>query len=758
MKKLISAIAVFFLCCMAAPAAVPGPLTSLRAIHALTNAQASQALPVAFEATVTYFRWYESTLFVQDDGVALYVQTPPGAKVAPGDRVLVRGITHNSFRPEIFAGSVTVLHPGKMPAPLPATFDSMIGGQFDSLRVKVRGLVRTADLAFSTAAPVRSIALQVLTEGGAIHIVLESDDESALKNLLDAEVEVTGVVSGRFDGKMQLTGLDLDVPSLDGIRILKRANASPWSLPVTPMDEILSGYHENSLSQRVLVHGVITYDQPGSMIVLQSGSKSLQVMTQSYSPLRIGDQADATGFPDLRDGFLTLMRSEVRDSQKQAPIPPMPASWEQLSSAGSIFDLVSIEARVVVGVREASRDEYVLVSNGHLFSAIYQHPDMRSKIPLPAMKPVRAGSRVRVTGICMSSSADPFSGPVSFEILLRSFDDVSVVASPPLVNVRNLALVVGLLLIVVFAVVARGWTLERSMRRQTASMAALTEAEAAMERRRSRILEDINGTAPLSGILEEIAGLVSVQLEGAPCWCDITNGARLGKYPGELQGLRILQGQISARSGSPLGTIFAGLAASSQPSPRHGEALAMGARLATLAIETRNLYSDLMHRSEFDQLTDIHNRFSLAKHIDACIEEARRKASILGLIYIDLDEFKQVNDLYGHHVGDLYLQEVTLRMKQQLRTGDLLARLGGDEFAVLVPVVRNRAHVEEMALRLEHSFDEPITVEGCTLQGTASFGIALYPEDGDARETLLSAADAAMYVAKHARRQITAKS
>jgi len=758
MKKLISAIAVFFLCCTAASAAVPGPLTSLRAIHALTNAQASQALPVAFEATVTYFRWYESTLFVQDGGVALYVQTPQGAKVAPGDRVLVRGVTHNSFRPEIFADSVTVLHPGKMPAPLPASFDSLIRGQLDSQRVMVRGLVGTADIAFSTAAPVRSIALQVLTEGGAIHVVLESDDESALKTLLDAEVEVTGVVSGRFDGKMQLTGLDIDVPSLDGIRILKRANASPWSLPVTPMDEILSGYHENSLSQRVLVHGVITYDQPGSMIVLQNGSKSLQVMTQSYGPLRIGDQADATGFPDLRDGFLTLMRSEVRDSQVRAPILPMPASWEQLSSAGSIFDLVSIEARVVVGVREASRDEYVLVSDGHLFSAIYQHPDLRSQIPLPAMKPVRAGSRVRVTGICMSSSPDPFSGPVSFEILLRSFDDVSVVASPPLVNVRNLALVVGLLVIVVFAVVARGWTLERSMRRQTASMAALTEAEAAMERRRSRILEDINGTAPLSGILEEIAGLVSVQLEGAPCWCEITNGARLGKYPAELQDLRILQEQVSARSGSPLGTIFAGLGTATQASPRHGEALAMGARLATLAIETRNLYSDLMHRSEFDQLTDIHNRFSLAKHIDACIGEARRKASILGLIYIDLDEFKQVNDLYGHHVGDLYLQEVTLRMKQQLRTGDLLARLGGDEFAVLVPVVRNRAHVEEIALRLEHSFDDPITVEGCTLQGTASFGIALYPEDGDARETLLSAADAAMYVAKHARRQASAMS
>jgi len=65
----------------------------------------------------------------------------------------------------------------------------------------------------------------------------------------------------------------------------------------------------------------------------------------------------------------------------------------------------------------------------------------------------------------------------------------------------------------------------------------------------------------------------------------------------------------------------------------------------------RRLYSDLVHRSEFDLLTDIHNRFSLDKHLNALIEEARMKASIFGLIYIDLDDFKQVNDVYGHQVG-----------------------------------------------------------------------------------------------------------
>ena len=87
------------------------------------------------------------------------------------------------------------------------------------------------------------------------------------------------------------------------------------------------------------------------------------------------------------------------------------------------------------------------------------------------------------------------------------------------------------------------------------------------------------------------------------------------------------------------------------------EALAMGAGLATLAIETRRLYSDLIHRSEFDLLTDIQNRFSLEKQLDSLIEEARLTAGIFGLIYIDLDDFKLVNDRYGHHVGDLYLQE-----------------------------------------------------------------------------------------------------
>ncbi len=111
-----------------------------------------------------------------------------------------------------------------------------------------------------------------------------------------------------------------------------------------------------------------------------------------------------------------------------------------------------------------------------------------------------------------------------------------------------------------------------------------------------------------------------------------------------------------------------------------------------------------------------------------------------------------MNDQYGHRVGDLYLQEVSMRMKRQLRSADLLARLGGDEFAVLVPMVHNRSDVEEIAARLEQCFAAPFSVEGYVLRGSASVGIALYPEDGTTKDSLLSAADAAMYVEKHMKR------
>ena len=352
---------------------------------------------------------------------------------------------------------------------------------------------------------------------------------------------------------------------------------------------------------------------------------------------------------------------------------------------------------------------------------------------------------IRVTGICMvvqANAIDPTEQEVPFNILLRSFDDIAVVAEPSLLSVGNLILLVGLLLVLLLAAGARGWVMERKVRRQNA-------AAADMERKRSRILEDINGSRPLAEVIEQIAEMVTFNLGGAPCWCQIVDGAQLGSCPPSVNSMRVVQEPIHGRSGPPLGTIHAAFDPLAKSHASEPETLSTAAALAGLAIETRRLYSDLVHRSEFDLLTDIHNRFSLEKYLDEQIEHARQNATILGLIYIDLNDFKQVNDAYGHQVGDLYLQEVASRMKHQLRSVDMLARLGGDEFAVLLPKVRTRAEVEEIAHRLERCLDKPFAAEGFVVYGSASVGIAVYPEDGAGRDLLLTSADAAMYVNKH---------
>jgi diguanylate cyclase (GGDEF)-like protein len=756
--KLIPLVAAVFAFLSSASSSEPAALTSLRAVHELSNAEASHAIPVYFEATVTYFRGYDNLLFVEDQGAAIFVRPSANAKLIPGDRILVRGVTQESFRPLVLASSVTLLYHGTLPQPIRAGFDELIGAQHDCMLVTVHAMVRAADLVLSSATRISNIRLQLVTDGGHIEADLDSHDERLLADLLGAEVQVTGVESGEFDNKMQQTAVKIHVSTLADFKVLKRVAVSPWLLPVTPIDQILRTYHVEDLTQRVRVRGTITYYQPGAAIVVQDGAKSLWIATHTLAPLRIGDVADVTGFPDQHDFLLTLIDGEVEDSLVRAPVTPLQATWQQLAfwninkPNGHQFDLVSIEGQVVTEVREAARDEYVLNADGKIFTAIYRHPSATDQ-QLPMMR-VPLGSRIRVTGICVMVDSNTFNKgqDVPFDILMRSFDDISVVAGPSLLNIRNLMFLVGLLLVAVGTVSARGWTLERRVRRQTAAMAARVDADAALERRRSTILEAINGSQPLSEILEQIAELVSFVLDGAPCWCQITDGAQFGNCPPDANSLRIAMTKIPARSGPDLGAIFVGF--DRQSARVETEALAMGTRLASLAIEARRLYSDLQHRSEFDLLTEIHNRFSLDRFLDAQIAKARQNAEIFGLIYIDLDKFKQVNDHYGHLVGDIYLREVALRMKRQLRSHDMLARLGGDEFAVLVPLVRSRVEVEEIAQRLERSFLDPFNLEGYVLQGSASIGFALYPEDGATRDYLLNAADASMYVTKQTKREM----
>lgn len=739
----------------------PAPLTTLSAIHALTNGQGNRGYLVTVEATVTFFRSDEHLLFVQDGTEAVCVVATTNTELLPGDRVLVKGTTSGSYNPIVISNDIIVLRHGILPGAVPATFRQLVKGDFDCRLVTVHGVIRAADLEAKQPWMRKTFGeIKFNTVAGPVWVYIETGDLSTLRKLLDATVEITGVSGGIFDDKMQLTGTALYVPRLSNIRVLDRPKVSPWLAPVTQLDKILCVYDMHDLTPRIRVQGIITYYQPGHAIVLQNGLKSLWIETVTNEPLRIGDRAEAIGFTDAHDRFMSLIDAEISDSHVYVPITPRPATWEQLASWSSTVpdghqnDLVSISGRVVEAVREATRDEFVIDSGAGLFTAIYHHPPPPSVLPPMADLPL--GSRIRVIGICSrtdTKSAIP-GQEVPFDILMRSLNDVALIAKPPLVNTENLIRAVSLLLLVVIAVGAWGWTLRKKVGQQTVALASM----AAFEKRRSHILEKINGFDPLPAILTEISKLISSMLDGTSCWCRLADGTVYGTHLPDLDEHRFIQAAIAGGSGTVLGHLCACLDRHATRSERETEALCVGVRLAALAIETRKLYSDLHHRSEFDLLTDIPNRFSLSKRLEVQIGQASQNATGVGLIYIDLDKFKPINDTYGHRVGDLFLQAVALRMSRQLPSGDMLARLGGDEFAALVAIRNGRSDLDTILTRLQRCFDDPFVMDGHALLGEASFGTALYPEDGLTSDSLLSAADAAMYRAKKARRQAAAGS
>jgi diguanylate cyclase (GGDEF)-like protein len=630
MKRLICAVAIVLGWASPGWAEAPAPLTTLRAIKALTNEEAGKEFPVAFEATVTYFRGYENYMFVQDEDVPIFVRIPMNPLFAPGDRVLVTGKTEASFQPYVLADSVALRRHGALPKPVPVEFNELIRGLYDSRLVTVRAQVRSADLVLSPMAPVQSSRLELQTEGGQIEARTDSTDSEGLENLLDAQVEVTGIAAGLFDDKMQETGIVLFVSALANVKILKRADSSPWSHPVTPMDRILVDYHTINLTPRVRVHGIITYYQSNSAVVLQDGSKSLWIATHTREPLQIGDQADATGFPEAHGRLLTLSDGEIQDSHTFTPVTPQLATWHQLAfwspsaPSGHQNDLVSIEGEVVTDVREASQDEYVLASDGRLFTAIYHHP--LGPGALAPMMEIPLGSKVRVTGICTvaeSSTINPGT-EVPFNILMRSPADIIVIEGAPWWTATHALWVIILLILVILGM--SGWL--------------------AVVRRQARL------------------------------------------------------------------------------------------RVLTVT----------------DPLTGLYNRrgfFLLAEHQ---WQLALRRKSTFLLLYIDIDRFKDINDTFGHKVGDKALQAVAAALRECFRTTDILARIGGDEFALITDVPPDSpAMLEE---RLVKATQQLTSEAGRPFQIALSIGVLRCDDTLEALsfEDLLSRADGLMYEQKREHR------
>jgi diguanylate cyclase (GGDEF)-like protein/PAS domain S-box-containing protein len=166
----------------------------------------------------------------------------------------------------------------------------------------------------------------------------------------------------------------------------------------------------------------------------------------------------------------------------------------------------------------------------------------------------------------------------------------------------------------------------------------------------------------------------------------------------------------------------------------------------------RQFNATLEWRAHYDALTGLPNRALFRDRLEQDIKHARAAHGGIALLFIDLDRFKQVNDLLGHDVGDALLIQAARRIEQCVQLGDTVSRLGGDEFTVILTETSEMAHIEQVAQKIIDRLGEPFQLGNETAYVSASIGIALYPGDADLPEQLMRDADQAMYRSKSAGR------
>ncbi len=239
-------------------------------------------------------------------------------------------------------------------------------------------------------------------------------------------------------------------------------------------------------------------------------------------------------------------------------------------------------------------------------------------------------------------------------------------------------------------------------------------------------------------------GVVDVLAADAPAaWPAALAGTDSGEC--DWLGIPLVVGR---RTGGAL--VVQSAAATQRYDPTHRMLLQFIATQVVAAIERRQANARLQYLAQYDILTGLPNRALFDDRLRVALSRAARAGERVALLYLDLDNFKPVNDTHGHAVGDLLLQQIAARIHASVRESDTVCRIGGDEFVILLGVVNDTQGAMQVAQHICAAVSQPIVVAERVAQVTASIGIAFYPDHGVDKTMLSRNADTAMYAAKKA--------
>ncbi len=206
---------------------------------------------------------------------------------------------------------------------------------------------------------------------------------------------------------------------------------------------------------------------------------------------------------------------------------------------------------------------------------------------------------------------------------------------------------------------------------------------------------------------------------------------------------------IMLSSGPVVGTLTLFSGTVGEPDRETLELMQQASQLAAIAIERRQLNQQLTFQAQHDAVTKLPNRFLFGERLEQSLALARRNQTRIALLYVDLDDFKLINDSMGHTAGDNLLREVAERFLKCVCSTDTVARTGGDEFTVILSELETLESAQGVAQKLLRSLQTSFEINGRTFQISASIGISLFPDDGEEAEVLQHCADLAMYRAKN---------
>lgn len=746
----LAGLLLVFSCCtipVKARASHPAEFTKVSQIRQL-KALPQSPVDVHIRGVVTYYDTVAPNLFVQDATGGVWVDlrgsklTPP----SPGQLLDLHGVAGFGFSPYIANPQWKVIGQAAPPKPMHVLYDDVAKGSFDGQWIQMEGVVRS----FVQQAEGDVLVIDVATPTGAFKVRVPNYLARFPMELVDAKVRFDGVCGTAFNSRQQLVAVHLFMPSLKNIKVLDAPPKDPFAIAVTPIADVRRFSADASDEHRVKVIGTVTAHFPQQGVYMTDATGGLYAESQDGTPVTEGDEVEVIGFPAAGSFSPVLKSASIRSARKHTAPATAPITGRTALKGSYDAELIRITG-IVRSFRQDRSDPALVVESD-------DHVTFEAQLPRTGQlsSEVLTGSRLALTGICVVR-ADENGNPADFRLVLRSPDDIQVLSSPPWLTSQRAMLILCGLITVTLVIVAWAVVLRRRVRRQTEIITAKLKNEMALEERYRDIFE------------RNITGLYVARSDGTIIDCNDACARILG-----YSGRTALFADCSRASeiihqfheGSSHASFTAGTEHSFERLDGTDGWVLCSLRVvrekgtgidvfegSLVDITERKIAEEkIQFLAFFDSLTNLPNRALVQDRLSKSIAGGRRRRDKLGVLHLDIDNFKIINDCLGHSQGDELLRNIAQRLQACARQEDTVARLGGDEFLIALGPIGSPEDAAIVAERVARELKPPFRLDGHLLNVTCSVGISIFPDHGEDSETLMKNADAAMYASKNSGR------